>query len=72
MTTLSPTLHNPLTLGWNECSVLATVWHPWTVIIPRRTITGRLVRGLVWRRHNGRHWQYKKFVANAEQNTCRA
>lgn len=37
-------------------------WHLWTVIIPRRTITGRLVRGRVWRRHDGRRWQYKKFL----------
>jgi hypothetical protein len=40
----------------------AEVWHLWTVIIPRRSITGRLVRGRVWRRHDGRHWIYKKFV----------
>ena len=42
--------------GW------ATVWHLWTVFIPRRTITGKLVRGKVWRRHDGRHWIYKRFV----------
>ena len=40
----------------------ATVWHLWTVFIPRRTITGKLVRGKVWRRHDGRHWIYKRFV----------
>jgi hypothetical protein len=40
----------------------AEVWHLWTVIIPRRSITGRLLWGRVWRRHNGRHWIYKKFV----------
>jgi hypothetical protein len=40
----------------------AELWHLWTVIFPRRSITGRLVCGRVWRRHNGRHWQYKKFV----------
>lgn len=38
------------------------VWHLWTVMIPRRSITGRLVWGQVWRRHDGRHWIYKKFV----------
>jgi hypothetical protein len=36
-------------------------WHLWTVLIPRRTITGRLVRGKVWRRRDGRHWIYKKY-----------
>jgi hypothetical protein len=40
----------------------AEVWHLWTVIIPRRSITGRLLYGRVWRRHDGRHWIYKKFV----------
>jgi hypothetical protein len=38
-------------------------WHLWTVIIPRRSITGRLVRGQVWRRHDGRKWIYKRFLA---------
>jgi hypothetical protein len=42
--------------------VWAEVWHLWTVIIPRRSITGRLVFGRVWRRHDGRHWIFKKFV----------
>jgi hypothetical protein len=40
-------------------------WHLWTVIVPRRSITGRLVRGKVWRRHDGRHWVYKKFIEYA-------
>jgi hypothetical protein len=39
-----------------------TAWHMWTVFIPRRSITGRLVHGQVWRRHDGRKWIYKKFV----------
>jgi len=38
------------------------VWHVWTVIIPRRLVTGRLVYGRVWRRHDGRRWTFKKFV----------
>ncbi|QND70479.1 hypothetical protein [Tardiphaga robiniae] len=38
----------------------AAIWHLWFVTIPRRSITGRLVRGKVWRRHDGRHWIYKK------------
>ena len=40
----------------------AEVWHLWTVFIPRRSITGRLVFGQVWRRRDGRRWIYKKFV----------
>jgi hypothetical protein len=40
----------------------AEVWHLWTVIVPRRSITGGLVFGQVWRRLDGRHWIYKKFA----------
>jgi hypothetical protein len=40
----------------------ANIWHLWTVFIPRRTITGELVWGKVWRRHDGRGWIYKRFV----------
>jgi hypothetical protein len=40
------------------------VWHLWTVFIPRRSITGKLVLGLVWRRHNGRRWIYKKYTGD--------
>ena len=43
------------------------LWHLWTVLIPRRSIAGRLVFGKVWRRHDGRRWIYKKFIQdNAE------
>jgi hypothetical protein len=52
-----------ITLGSRELPPAITAWHLYTVIIPRRTITGRLVRGKVWRRHDGRHWLYKKFIA---------
>jgi hypothetical protein len=31
-------------------------------LVPRRTITGKLVCGKVWRRHDGRRWIYKRFV----------
>jgi hypothetical protein len=31
-------------------------------MVPRRSITGRLLWGKVWRRHDGRRWIYKKFV----------
>jgi hypothetical protein len=51
------------TLGLSRRPATTRAWHLRTVIIPRRTITGRLVRGQVWRRHDGRHWLYKKFIA---------
>ena len=38
----------------------ATAWHVRTVMVPRRTITGRLAWGRVWRRHDGRRWIYRK------------
>jgi len=37
-------------------------WHLWRVWLPRRSITGRLVWGIVWRRAQGRRWVYKKFI----------
>jgi len=52
-----------LTLGLSQRPVTTGAWHLHTVIIPRRTITGRLARGQVWRRHDGRRWLYKKVVA---------
>ena len=50
-------------LGLNRRPARQTTWHLRRVIMPRRSITGRLVRGQVWRRHDGRRWLYKKFVA---------
>ena len=48
-------------LGLSPKPAWAEVWHLWTVIVPRRSITGRLLTGQVWRRHDGRRWIYKKF-----------
>jgi hypothetical protein len=42
-------------------------WHIWTVVFPRRSITGRLVYGRVWRRHDGRHWIYKQLLVPPEE-----
>ena len=49
--------------GLERRTAKPTTWHLRRVIMPRRSITGRLVRGQVWRRHDGRRWLYKKFVA---------
>jgi len=51
------------TLGLSQRPAMTRAWHLRTVIIPGRTITSRLVRGQVWRRHDGRRWLYKKFIA---------
>jgi hypothetical protein len=42
-------------------------WHLWWVAVPRRSMTGRLVRGHVWRRHDGRKWTYMK-IRSADPN----
>jgi hypothetical protein len=49
-------LNQPRGGAWTD------LWHLWTVMIPRRSITGRLLWGKVWRRHDGRRWIYKKFA----------
>jgi hypothetical protein len=43
-------------------------WHLWTVIVPRRSITGGFIVGQVWRRHDGRRWIYRKFTEYAQDN----
>ena len=43
-------------------------WHLWKVIIPRRSISGKLVSGQVWRRWQGTKWAYKKFVEYADRD----
>jgi hypothetical protein len=43
-------------------------WHLWRVIIPRRSISGKLVSGQVWRRRHGAKWAYKKFVEYADRD----
>ena len=55
-------IHAGLRTGLPAKPAWAKVWHLWTVLIPRRSITGRLVYGKVWRRHDGRRWIYKKFI----------
>jgi hypothetical protein len=37
------------------------VWHVWAVTIPRRSITGRLVWGTVFRRRVNGRWTYKEY-----------
>jgi hypothetical protein len=46
----------------------AEVWHLWTVVIPRRSITGRLLFGHAWRRHDGRRWIYKEFIEHRDHD----
>src|ERR1700742_443722 len=49
-------------LGLNPMPPWAEVWHLWKVIIPRRSITGGMLRGQVWGRHDGRPWIYNPFT----------
>jgi hypothetical protein len=50
-------------LGLRTKPTWAEVWHLWRVIIPRRSISGKLVSGKVWRRWDGGRWIYKNFVS---------
>jgi hypothetical protein len=51
-------------LGLSPKPAWAEVWHRWNVIVPRRSIAGRLLTGQVWRRHDGRRWIYKEFTGH--------
>jgi hypothetical protein len=53
---------NQTVMDWDPQPAWAEAWHRWTVIFPRRSITGRIVYGKIWRRYDGRHWKYKKFI----------
>jgi hypothetical protein len=44
----------------------ASLWHIWTLIIPRRSIDGSRIWGRVWRRHDGRRWIYKRISTTDE------
>ena len=41
------------------------LWHLHKIIVPRRSITGKLLWRTTWRRRVGRRWIYKKFVPSA-------
>jgi hypothetical protein len=47
-------------LGLKQRPPHEEVWHLWTVIIPRRSIAGRLLWGTVLRRRDDGHWIYKQ------------
>jgi hypothetical protein len=38
------------------------VWHLWRVLIPRRSITDRLVWGTVLRRRDDDRWIYRHYI----------
>jgi hypothetical protein len=38
------------------------VWHLWRVLIPRRSITDRLVWGTVLRRRDNGRWIYRRYI----------
>lgn len=44
----------------------AWIWHARKVFFPRRSISGKLVRGTVLRRFDGRKWMYKKLVRGTD------
>src|ERR1700709_192994 len=64
MYTRSDNLHR--NWGLTAIPAWANVWHVRKVLIPRRTITGRLVWGEVLRRHDGRKWIYRKLTRRTD------
>ena len=44
----------------------ASVWHVRKVFFPRRSIAGKLIRGTILRRHDGRKWIYKKMARSTD------
>jgi len=47
-------------VGADRVQPRPNAWHLWRVLIPRRSIAGRLVWGEVWRRERDGQWEYKK------------
>jgi len=48
------------------------VWHIWTVLFPRRSITNRLLWGTVLRRRDDGRWIYKEYLGSIEATQYRA
>jgi hypothetical protein len=42
------------------------VWHLWTVVIPRRSITGGFLWGTLLRRRDDGRWIYKQYPRSIE------
>ena len=62
MSRLAPNMGRPISnRAGAGMSNWDSVWHVVNVIIPRRSITGRLLWGTVLRRRDGRRWIYKKY-----------
>ena len=59
-------------LGPKQRPPYEEVWHLWTVVIPRRSITGRWLYGRVLRRRDGGRWIYKNYIEGAGPSEYRA
>jgi len=71
MWALGPPMLQKLTAPRDAVQILRTAtrrrlddgaWHVWTVTLPRRSITGPLVWGTVWRRRDQGRWLYKRYI----------
>lgn len=47
-------------LAYNSPRSRGEIWHLHRIFMPRRSITGRLLFGIVWRRRDRNRWIYKK------------
>ena len=48
------------------------VWHLWRVLIPRRSITDRLVWGTVLRRRDNGRWIYRQYIEGIDRTAPQA
>ena len=58
-------------LGPRQRPPYSEVWHLWTIILPRRSITGRLLWGTVLRRRDDGRWIYKKYIEGVDPTEYR-
>jgi hypothetical protein len=63
--------HNLLRMRISQRPPYEEVWHLWKVLIPRRSITGRFVRGTVLRRRDSGRWIYRQYTGS-DQGDYRA
>jgi hypothetical protein len=60
-------LHHHRNWGVRGHAEWVSVWHVVSVFFPRRSITGKLVRGTVLRRHDGRRWIYRQMARSTDR-----
>jgi hypothetical protein len=52
--------YNEDRLSYSSPRTRGETWHLYRIILPRRSITGKLLYGVVWRRRDRKRWIYKR------------